>query len=612
MKNDRSSAGVRGVLRLVLPLLAAAFVGLAPRAAWSANCKLQTFEVPVRMVGSRPIATVGLNGTEVPMLVDSGAFFSFLTEPAAKQLDLRLRMLPDHLRIYGYTGLIDGKVARVNKVQFNGVEIPNVEFIVGVNELGAGIQGVLGRNFLAMADTEYDLAHGVVRLVFPKGDCDSVDFAYWAGKDAPVNVVPLVKNSRKDDAIHVSARVNGEKVSAIMDTGAGLTTMLLRAARRAGIKEADMTPMGRASGAGAGHARAWLAPVATFELGGEKISNNRLEVDDADGLDEDMLIGIDYFLSHRIYVSRLQGKVYATWNGGAVFALNKTGNGDDARFAAAPEAVSPEDADALARSGEAALSRGDFAHALEDLDRACALSPQTARYFFSRARVYAAMRQPAKALADLDEALRLDPAMHQALKTRAYLRAGLKDRAGALADLQALDTALPASAHARVTVGEVYEHLDMAPEALHQWDLWVASHGNDAGLGGVLNKRCWLRARLKLELQRALEDCRQAVKEDDENASFQDSLGWTYLRLDDPSRALKAFDQAVKLRTASPWSYYGRAQAQRRLGHAEAAQRDLASSRKLDPHIDDKVKRAGFDVEPGAAEAPPPASAPAA
>jgi hypothetical protein len=59
----------------------------------------------------------------------------------------------------------------VNKVQFNGAEIPNVQFIVGVNELGAGIMGVLGRNFLSIADTEYDLAHGVVRLVFPKGDC---------------------------------------------------------------------------------------------------------------------------------------------------------------------------------------------------------------------------------------------------------------------------------------------------------------------------------------------------------------------------------------------------------------------------------------------------------
>ena len=50
-----------------------------------------------------------------------------------------------------------------------------------------------------------------------------------------------------------------------------------------------------------------------------------------DGLyrDPDMLLGIDYFLSHRLYVSRSQRRIYATWNGGRVFRRNGSGNGSE-------------------------------------------------------------------------------------------------------------------------------------------------------------------------------------------------------------------------------------------------------------------------------------------
>lgn len=585
-----------------LPLVALAALVAGPCQAGS-NCRIEAFEIPVVTVGSRPITTVGLNGTQVPLLVDSGAFFSVLTDSIASQLNLRLRRLPDGMRIEGHTGRLHARLTRVSKVEFNGVEIPNIEFLVGVNELGAGIMGVLGRNFLSVADTEYDLAHGIVRLMFPKGECQNFDFAYWAG-NAPVNVVPLSIAEQGDTAIRVPVHINGAKVSALMDTGAPMTTVNLRAARRAGIKDAEMVPTGRVGGAGAGHAQLWSAPVASFEFGGEKITNTRFAIDDVVGQDNEMLLGLDYFLSHRIYVSRLQRKLYSTWNGGSVFAQTKTDAADDARYAAAPAAISAEDADGLARRGQAAAARGNFERALADLDRACTLSPQTARYFLARAQVHAAMRQPAKALADLDEALRLDPALHDARLARAQLRSRFDDGRSALADLQALDAALAPSSHQRAAMAAVYAHLMLAREALHQWDLWISTHPDDAGRGRIFNERCWLRARLKMDVARAVDDCRQAVKEDDENASFHDSLGWAYLRADDPARAIDAFDRAIGLRETPAWSYYGRGLTYRRLGNEEGAERDLMAARKLDPKIDDKVKAAGFDAD-GQPIAPP-------
>jgi predicted aspartyl protease/Tfp pilus assembly protein PilF len=594
-KKTRGGAHRAAVLRGVW---AAVVSALAAGSAWS-SCKLNALEIPVRMVGSRPIATVGLNGTEAPMLVDSGAFFSLLTESTAAQLKLPLRMLPNHMRVDGYTGAIDASLTRVSQVRFGGAELHNVEFIVGGNELGAGILGVLGRNFLSFADTEYDLAHGVVRLVVPKGDCDEVNYAYWA-KGAPVNVMPLHQALDHDTALRVDARINDVEVSALLDSGAGQTSLKRSTARRAGVKDEQMVPLGRVGGAGAGHAKSWIAPVALVQLGGEKIANNRLEVDDADGTDEDMLLGIDYFLSHRIYVSHLQRKVYATWNGGAVFAQNKANAADEALYAAAPQAVAPDDADALARRGEAAASRHAFTQALDDLNQACALQPARATCFRSRARVHLAMGHLEPALADLDESLRLDPALHDARLVRARLRLDRGDREGALADLQVLDTALPEASHFRTSMGAAYAQMKLVPEALRQWDLWVAHHEEDANLGEVLNDRCWLRARMKVDLPKALEDCKAAVKADEENPHFHDSLGWTYLRLDQPKAARVAFDKAIALDPKKSFSYYGRALARRRAGDAEGAVQDVAAARKLDAHVDAAVQKAGFEAEPAA------------
>ena len=590
---------VVGIARRCCAALATLLLVAQP--AW-AECKLGALEIPVRLVNQRPVGMLALNGTEVPMLIDSGAFFSMLQLSTATQLGLPLQHLPYGMRIEGWAGAVEAKLTKVDKVGLRGNEIRNVEFIVGGNELGSGIMGVLGRNFLSMADAEYDLAHGIVRLMFPKGDCDKVNFAYWAG-DAPVIEMPLDNNYRDgNNDIRVMPRINGEKLRAIMDTGAPRTVLKLRAARRAGIKESDLTEAGKTGGAGSGRARSWTGQIASFELGGEKIANNQLEIDDVGGSGEDMLIGLDYFLSHRIYVSRLQRKVYATWNGGPVFARDGAVGAYDSRFAALPADITSDDAEAFARRGEAAAARGELDKALADLNRACELAPKAEANFLARARVHLAMRQFAKAQGDLDEALRLHPALNEALAIRASMRVASGDRTGAQVDLLALDAALPPASHLREGMAQTYVELELVPDALRQWELWTSTHRDDVHLATVLNSRCWLRARLNLELKLALDDCKAAVSQERQEPAFRDSLGWTYLRLDDAKAAVKAFDAGIELKP-TPFSLYGRALAQQRLGNADGAARDLAAARKLRQDIDAAVGKAGFPV---AADAPKP------
>ncbi|MBW8757321.1 MAG: retroviral-like aspartic protease family protein [Burkholderiales bacterium] len=593
-------------------MLAGALAALAQAAAAApAPCKLALLELPVKMVGVRAIATVGINGKEVPLVVDSGAFFSFLTESAAAQLNLSLHPLPFGMNVMGLTGRVKARATTVDSLELLKGKVPDVEFVVGGNEDVPGTMGLMGRNLLSFTDTEYDLAHGMIRFVFPKGDCGDTNMAYWAG-DMPVVELALHRDrSERTPAIRATIEVNGRKTSALFDTGAS-TALSLSAAHRAGVKDADMTPDGRIAGAGTRTANAWIAPVDKVDFGGEAINHNKLAVADFEMEDADMLVGIDFFLSHRIYVSKRQSRMYFTYNGGPVFALNKGENADIAAADAAASAATAMTADAYARRGAASQSRHDFAGALADLDRACALEPANAVFLATRARLHLEMKAIDKAFADLDAALHLDPGLGEARMTRAVMRETAGQRAAALADLAVLERTLAPQSDLRRGVASLYGEMNLPAMAIAQWDQWLPTHRNDIGRASALNSRCWMRVEMGTELDKALDDCDDAIDADSKNASFLDSRAWVYLRQGKFRKSLDDFDDALKIDPGSAYSLYGRGQVHLALGHAQAGEADLAAARRRQPEVDAHARLDGLPTAPSqAASGPVPPSGPA-
>ena len=577
---------------------------LAGTGAMAADkCKLSALELPITMVGSQAITTVGINGTPVKLVVDSGAFFSMLSDAAVQQL--KLPVYPNnHIVVQGLTGEAETHLTSVKHLQLLDGELPDVDFIVGGNEVGAGGMGLLGRNILAAADAEYDLAHGVVRLMFPKGDCREMGMAYWAG-DKPVAIVDLRRDesSKRVPAIRTTVEVNGKKMVALFDTGAS-SSLSLNAAHRAGIADVDMKRIGTIYGVGRGSAKAWAAPVEKIEIGGETLSNNRLEIDDIQLDNADMLLGIDFFLSHRIYVSKAQHRMYFTYNGGHVFALSAAAAptpSDAASQASEDPADEPTDAAGYARRGEASASRLDFVHALADLDRACEMAPDQAEYFVRRGAVQRALRHGKLAQQDYDTALRLDPAEPEALWQRAVWRANNSNRDGALEDLQMLDKTVAPQAQVRRQMAQLYDRLDLPDRQLQQLNQWIPAHPHEIGLESVLNSRCWARTMLGVELDKAVDDCDDALDEQPKNASFLDSRAWLRLRRGELRKALDDYDRAIKIRPDSAWSLYGRGIVRTKLGDAEQGHADIEAARKLLPSIDAKAERYGLAAEPGKA-----------
>jgi predicted aspartyl protease/Tfp pilus assembly protein PilF len=552
------------------------------------------------MVGMRAMATVAINDQDVPLMVDTGAFFSFLNEATAAQLQLATHRDPD-LVVQGLTGRVNVRVTTVDRVRLSKGTIPNVDFVVGGNEMGSGSMGVMGRNLLNFADTEYDLAHGMIRFVFPNDDCAKADMAYWADDPARVTVVDLLQEHDRTfsrQALRATARLNGKEVDVVFDTGAS-TTVTLDAARHAGVKEADMVPEADMHGAGKGSARQWTALFDRFELGGEQINHNRLEVADFDMDDGDMLLGIDFFLSHHIYVSAQQKKMYFTYNGGPVFTLNHAAAPAPAASGAEADAL---DADGYLRRGAASQARGDLPGALADLDRACTLAPTHAACFAARASVREDLKDEDAALADLDTALRLDPGLAGARIRRAWTQHGRDHDDAALADLAELDRTLPPQSQIRSSMADLYAELHMAAQVLAQLDAWIRYHPHDIGLAEAYDERCWSRVRLNAALDKALDDCDNAIDLDEKAGSFLDSRGWVRLRLGQWAKAKSDFDKALAKDANITAALYGRSIVQARLGNAAASQADLAAARKLRPDIEEHMRMLGLSADQLGAE----------
>ncbi len=570
-----------------------ALASLLPSAA-HANCKIQSVQMPVTVVGSRPIVTVRINGTNVPMLLDTGAFFSMLTASAAAQLKLDVVSTHGRISVKGVGGdaADTDTVTVVHQLGLLGGDLPDVDFIVGGTEPGRGTMGIVGRNILSVTDTEYDLAHGVVRLVFPNDECGNANMAYWAGQQ-PVSVVQLLRDEKhKLPAILGNVTVNDKKMPVMFDTGASSTVMSLAAAQRLGLPEQDMTPTYASYGIDGKELKTWTARFATIDIGGETISNNRLRVSDMDLGEHDMLVGADFFLSHHVYVSKKRRLMFMTYNGGRVFAENVA---DPVQAVDAAASGATLDADGYARRGVASMSRGDAAGALADLDHAVALAPTSATVLAQRAAIYAQRNQSDKARADLDRALQIDPKLLDARVRRATLRANAKDEAGALADLAELDRQLAPEAVQRVQAGYLYMQLHQPAPAVAEFDQWIPQHPHEFHVENVRFERCRARVQLNTALDKAFDDCDAAVDANAKNAAFLGGRGWVYLRQGKLEKARSDFDRSLAIDPKRATELYGRGIAERRLGDTVASSADLDAARTQSATIDADMARFGLD-----------------
>lgn len=312
------------ILRRLLASMASLGLGVLSVDAHAACTLGRLAELKVTMNGMTPVIGALINGKEMKFAVDSSSFYNIISAPAAAGAGLRLQPPPSWLAGKGANGKTLLSVAAADDVVVGGaLRVKNMEFLAGGSESGSGIDGVLGQSWFQNYDVEYDFANGVIRLMRP-ADCAGAGLAYWTTAKQTFSVMDVDATMPAQPFVTGVALLNGAQIRVLFDTGANASRISPRAARLAGLKAdpADLVDAGYARGMGRPAVMTHLAPFSSFKVGDEEIRNPHLRVGDTrEGTD--MLLGADFFLSHRIFVSNEQHKVYFTYNGGSVFSASR-------------------------------------------------------------------------------------------------------------------------------------------------------------------------------------------------------------------------------------------------------------------------------------------------
>ena len=567
-------------------------VTLASEPTMAATCKMTGLaQLPVTLTRSQPLVAAKINGKDVRFVVDSGAFFSILSPASADAFNLPKTIAPTGFTVTGVGGSSQPMIATVRDFGIAGTVINNMEFLVAGSSFGDTV-GVLGQNVLAFADVEYDLGGGAIRLMRAE-DCKDQNRVYWVKPGEKFSSVAITPITKFESQIVGAAYLNGRKIRVLFDTGAATSILSLHAAERAGIKTTSpgVVSSYNIRGEGLRVVPTWIAPFSSFKVGEEEIRNTKLRIGDINLKDADMLLGVDFFLSHRIYVAYGANKVLFTYRGGPVFELGAGANAEsvDVPGEAAVDTRQPVDAQGFARRSAVYAARRDLANALADMNRAIDMAPNVTDYFYQRAVLFQQNRQPQLALNDLDRAISLKPDHVEARVARAGLMLSRLEATGngriedVIAEVDKAVSASTKDADLHFDLGRLYAGAGAQDKALAEFDQWLGSHRDDSRAADALAYACRARTILNLDLPRALSDCNRAVQ-DRQGIPFPlESRGLLYVRMRSFDKAIADLDRVIAAQPMNAWALYARGLARIGKGLKSEGEADIAAAKAANP-----------------------------
>jgi predicted aspartyl protease len=323
----------RALARRCVGLAAGALLAvLGPGTRGEAACQLlQVGELQVTMLGNTPLIPASIDGHAVQMLVDTGAAKSMIWRSKAQELGLH--MSSSRMKFYGAGGADEAGVVLVHDLGLaSGTAHGVLLYAAGRGKPFANSAGILGEDVLSRWDLEFDLSAGKIRLFKPK-NCEGDQVAYWA---TAYYMAKLVISAAGTNWLEANVSLDGHQIVALFDTGAALSTVSSKALVQTGVK-AEAAPVAAEVTRGLANRpiETTVAVFPTLTIGQESIENAKLRIADLFSANTekktgslvprsvmaspDLLIGADFFMAHRIYVARSQGKIYFTYKGGQIF-----------------------------------------------------------------------------------------------------------------------------------------------------------------------------------------------------------------------------------------------------------------------------------------------------
>lgn len=316
---------------------AAAALGLT--ALWpagaEAKCQLvQLAQMTLDVQSLRPLIAGEINGTPVRLLLDTGTTNSAVLRTFSTQQKMHELQLPG-VRFYGAGGETTATYVELNQIKIGSLEEHRLKMMVLGEQPALGPDGavaLIGDDFWGQGDDEIDLAHGVANLIRPTG-CTGDEVLYWPD---PFSATRLLITTGVSTKYIVSVTLDGVPLRAELDTGSQHTYVTRQAyAKMRKPWPAMEDPAAKVRGLGKTLVASTLVTFEEFDFDQEKIKHPKIAIADIFGEDKevplgsrarqsaedfpDMILGADFFMSHRVLISNSQRKVYITYNGGKLF-----------------------------------------------------------------------------------------------------------------------------------------------------------------------------------------------------------------------------------------------------------------------------------------------------
>jgi predicted aspartyl protease len=259
-------------------------------------------EVTVATLRNAPILTLFANGAPVTLLLDTGAEWTILTPAVAQRIGATAPRVEFPRQIRGLAGSLGTSEVELRSFTAGQVTIPwrrvRVASVNMPSVFSGPLDGVLGADTLSSFDIDLDLPHH--RMVFYRRQSCPGAAPAWSEPYGTIAARLSFSNH-----LFFPVQLDGHRIDAFFDTGAQLSVLSTRAALALGINEAALL-RDRATvtlGAAAERLNSHVHRFSRMEIGEEVVHNPQLVVTDIKLGDADLVLGIDFLGSHRIWLS---------------------------------------------------------------------------------------------------------------------------------------------------------------------------------------------------------------------------------------------------------------------------------------------------------------------
>jgi predicted aspartyl protease len=282
----------------------------SPGASATGQCRIErAADLPVRLVAGTLLVPAEINGHAVQMVVDTGSARSMILPQMAGMLGLRgdpHRMTT----VRGLGGQVTTRNVLVDRLALGGREwlfesVPTGELPRSFMTESPPVVGLLGGSHIGVYDIELNLPNHRLAL-WDVSNC-SGDFVPWPMRHY---VLPLHDYGLRRMATPVT--LQGRTVTALIDWGTRVSMVDTATAARLGVTAADMArdPGGNVRGADQNATPVHMHHFTDLRIGPEHLPVVPLLVGDVKLYDVAMLLGLDYAMRRRLWLSYHSGQLF--------------------------------------------------------------------------------------------------------------------------------------------------------------------------------------------------------------------------------------------------------------------------------------------------------------